>query len=288
MRPDQLKKFAIVLSSWLLLCIDAIAVEPQAWLESTRGGKAQVLQAAELNVAERLFKRTFNLGVSESLVRDWQKLGFELTLITYQGEKIAALRELPEDKRGRGAYLIRTELVSAPLLQAPHRYFDKHSGTLVMQLFLQGPFKAAAWNTVHRREADLARQQNSYFTAFARALTASLPDSLLIQVHGYSSAQRNTASGRESQLILSAGHHWPSNRHRLMADCLQQRVSNKAMLFPVQTRELGGTLNPVASALHEAGFDNFVHLELSASLRQQLSDDAGLSNALASCLLENF
>jgi len=286
MRPDQINKLFTLLAGWLLISFNAAAFEPEAWLKSTRGGKAPALQTAELKAAEQLFTRTFNLGMSDALVRDWQKIGFELTLITHQGEKIAALRELPGQKRGRGAYLIRQQSLSTPLLQAPHRYFDKRSGKLVMQLFLQSPFKAVAWNTVHRKKADLARQQNSYLTAFARAQTASLPESLLIQVHGYSSSQRNTPSGREAALILSAGHHWPSNRHRRLADCLQQRVSNKAMLFPMQTRELGGTLNPVASALHQAGFDIFVHLELSASLRQQLADDIRLRNELATCLSE--
>ena len=283
----RLDHIGLLLSGWLLLSTEIAAFEPDVWLKSSYGGQAAVTDMAELETARQLFMQTFKPGISDTLIRAWQKIGFELSVISYQGEKFAAIRELPGQKRGRGAYLVRLQELNTPLLQAPHRYFDKQSGKLLLQLFLNSPFKAAAWNTVHRKEMDLARLQNSYFTAFAQAHTASLPGSLLVQVHGYSTVVRKTDSGRASEIIISAGHKWPGKRHYRMAGCLQQRLTENTMLYPIQTPELGGTRNPVGHALHDAGFDNFLHLELSASLRQQLVSDRQSLNALALCLMES-
>jgi len=282
MRLDLVALFSGV----LLLSTKIAAFEPEAWLKSSYGGQASGIETAELDTAQQLFLQTFRLGVNDALVQAWQKIGFELTVITFQGEKFASIRELSEQKRGRGAYLIRLQDWKTPVLQAPHRYFDKKTGELLMQLFLEAPFKAAAWNTVHRKELDLAKQPNSYFTAFAKAQLASYPASLLVQLHGYAASKRITASGRASSIIISAGHKWPGKRHRRLTECLQQRLTDKAMLYPVRTPELGGTRNPVGHVFHEAGADNFLHLEVAAPLRQQLVEDRQALDTLSSCLME--
>jgi len=211
-------------------------------------------------------------------------LALDTIVFQEQGEPWLALMEASGSKRGRGFFLFRGNPAdSRHLLQAPHRHHDRSTGELQRQLFLEGRFRAAAWNTLHRREVDLARVPHSYFIALARA-TQEVGAGWVIQLHGFAKEKRKTVTGRASDLIVSSGHPAGSPVTRQLAECLRTDLPFKVVTYPEQVDELGGTRNPVGRALRNMDADRFLHLEMSAEFRDALLDSAGLRRVLISCL----
>lgn len=70
---------------------------------------------------------------------------------------------------------------------------------------------------------------------------------------------------------------------RRVATCLGS-IFPKVLVYPDDTRELGGTTNTVGKHLRTLGRDNFVHIELSYETRQRLAGDESRISELARCL----
>ncbi|MBE0490193.1 MAG: hypothetical protein IBX53_14055 [Halomonas sp.] len=202
---------------------------------------------------------------------------------------IVVLIEKQDDRLGRGLYAARVQGSTPLLIQAPHQYYDLHTGTLASQLFLESDAMASAWNTMHRYhgdDSDLVHISDSYLHALSRAFADVYPGGRILQLHGFSSAKRKSRAGREAEAILSDGSRKPLESLSQLTRCLSQRLGIRAMLFPRDVRELGATTNTVGSNLRARGFDGFVHLELESELRKRLISDADARNSLIQCVTE--
>lgn len=278
----------------LFYCTGAMATEspsasasPEMMLEQSLGGDYAPVSREAADRAERLFRRLLeNRETTEDDLGAWMDLGFSLQQLKAGGETLLALSETPQAKEGRGFFLFREKASHGRhILQAPHRRYDRGTGDLVLQLFDEGAFRAAVWNTIHRREGDLARLERSYFTALARA-TGSGGRDWTIQIHGFAKQKRKTPAGRASDIILSSGQDFVAPALRRLAGCLGAPLGLRVALYPEEVEELGGTRNPVGRTLRWMGADRFLHLELSAEAREALSGDPRARAALVRCLGE--
>ncbi len=269
-------------------------------IEATRDRSGYVTPSPdEVAVSERLFTRLIAGERSEGLERAFDAAGWQLD---DAGRRIAVVREMRDDRRGRGVYLVRNRARptsgKAVMLQAPHRFKDLDTGRILLRLFeADTSFTAAALNTVPRRydaagrevDADLAHLTDTHYIAFSRAFARRWPDGRIIQLHGYSSTSaRRSAAGRASDVIVSAGTADPSPRVRHLHRCLAARWPDREIkLYPDQVQELGGTTNTIGQALRAIDFDGFVHIELNRPVRIALRDQATIRDNLAACILEN-
>ncbi|MGE3297250.1 MAG: hypothetical protein AB7I68_07830 [Porticoccaceae bacterium] len=241
--------------------------------------------AAEIAQAEQQFKRLLAANPRAEPGTAWRQLGFE-SLATREGG-IWVLRERADRRRGRGFYAVRTGAGAPILLQAPHQYYDAHTGVIARQLLLESDAIAAAWNTAPRYQtetSDLVHIQNSYFHAQSRAFAALHPDGRILQLHGFSVGKRTSAAGRGAAAIVSSGTRTPSPAAAALAACLSSRLGIRALLYPRDVQELGATRNTLAADLRRRNFAGFLHLELSQALRHRLMNDAAARQVLIQCL----
>lgn len=220
----------------------------------------------------------------------WQALGFELARA---GDDIRVV----EDGDGSGGlYVVRSGETWPMAIQAPHRFFDRHTGTIADRLFAEGRFAAAAWNTVPRRSRnadgervvrDLAHRRDSYFNAFTRAFGRARPHGLVVQLHGFARSKRRTSAGRTADLILSDATRVPGPAVRAAAACFEREMQAVVRVYPTDVRELGGITNANAGALRELGLPGrFLHVEMSPEVRRRLRDEARARERFTGCLLK--
>ena len=202
------------------------------------------------------------------------------------------LKEPEGQCAGRGIYLVRSDTTLPLAVTAPHRGADRHTGTLAAQLFAESGAAAAAWNSAPRSPTaecpnalDLARAGQHPFTAFALAFAEVNPRGRIVQLHGFDRDKRADEAGRSAGLIVSNGTTEVDDALLDLADCLSVALDpHPVRVFPLETRELGALTNAQGAALRETGFNGFVHLELAADVRRQLTGDPALRAAVLQCL----
>lgn len=282
----RVRKHAIVIVLVMVLAagLAALLLPP---LRETRGIAPS--DSASFAASQRLFAAAL-VGA-----RNWQKDAAALGLEPRRDEPQlpgVLLAEPQGECFGRGSYLLR-EAGGLPLaLTAPHRGSDRHTGTLAAALYLETGAAAATWNSAPRRASqtcpaalDLAREPLHPFTAFALAFAERFPTGRVVQLHGFDGARRQGLAASEAAVIVSDGTDRPSEALLDLADCLSLALAPRAVLvYPFETRELGALSNAQGQTLRAAGFDGFVHLEMSAALRAELVADAGLRGRLGDCL----
>lgn len=280
-----------VLSLALLLGGQQVrAQEGAAWYEQARRGREyRVPDAVELAAAQRLFVRTLTGEEGESLAADWKAFGFELRSLPAANGPLLVLQERPEARRGRGFYLLRRSGAVGLCWQAPHSFRDEGTGALALLLMQEGRAFAASWNTVPRDldpagHSDLAHAEESYLTAFTRALLQVRPQLRVVQLHGFAKHKRITAAGNNADLILSGGERSPDPPLTGLGDCLQRALPLPVRLYPSQVRELGGTSNRIGRLLRQGGAGDFLHLEMSPDLRSLLRTEDSFRRNFAACL----
>ncbi|WP_432199960.1 hypothetical protein ACRAQ7_09755 [Erythrobacter sp. W53] len=222
-----------------------------------------------------------------------EDLGFQADRLTNApGTKVIA--EKAGSCAGQGVYWLREDAGAGLAITAPHRGSDRHTGSLAATLFLETGAKAAAWNSAPRRPTkqcdaalDLAKEKNHVFSAFTTSFAEFAQDSLIVQLHGFDGDRRKSLAAQEAGMILSNGTERPSEKLLDLADCLSIAFNpERVLVYPVGTRELGALQNAQGQLLREAGFDGFVHMEISADLRAELIEDGALRGKLAACLVE--
>lgn len=202
------------------------------------------------------------------------------------------VHEIERSCRGGGTYLVREKGESLPLLiSAPHRGSDRFTGTIALQLFLEGRAAATAWNSVRRRNgcdsgsSDLARLRRHPFTAFTVAFARAHPDGRVLQIHGFDPDRRDTSRARAASVILSSGSDRVSPAVRIVADCLRSQFPDEQIaVYPTDVRELGARRNAQGRRLRAIGFGAFVHAEISFDLRQRLMVEPDLRRRFGLCL----
>ncbi|TNE71782.1 MAG: hypothetical protein EP339_14310 [Gammaproteobacteria bacterium] len=193
--------------------------------------------------------------------------------------------------RGWGYYRFRSAPANSLVIQAPHQFFDRHTGAIARSLFEQAEVKALALNSTHRysdrREgtapSDLSHIPFSPFNALTRAIALSMPDAHIVQLHGYSADKRKTSAARNSDIIISSGPSAPQPRMLELADCLEASTPWQVKRFPGQVSELGGTRNFQGRLVHALGMPIFTHLELSRDVRDSLISDPQTLSRFARC-----
>jgi hypothetical protein len=245
--------------------------------------------AAELNRAASLFVRELAGATPVS----WNTLPMEAHALKCESDACVVVMEPEGDRSGRGFYLLRNTPSPRPwLLQAPHSRSDRYTEKIVKKLMEEGPFRAAAWNTMARKtpvaggpgKADLAHIPESYWQAFTQAFALVYPHGRIIQIHGFAKEKRKSASARKADMILSFGNRHPPPFLLEIAACMKKNLTAAVLVFPWETRELGATTNAQGKLLHRLGHGGFVHVEMSKALRKKLVRDADARKRFIGCL----
>ena len=265
------------------------------WTES-RSPVYQAPSLQQLDQAQALFEQTLRASDPVHHQQAWHKLGFELLPIPPGAPgtgTMFVLREMPGQQRGWGFFLFNPGAPQRWILQAPHSISDLHTGQIAAQLSTSGRFWAGAWNTVPRHyrnpldpsaSADLAHRQDSLLLRFTQAALTVQPQLAVLQLHGFASAKRRTVQAARSAAIISPGQNTRQALSTAFSQCLNDRLAEPILLFPRDTKELGGTTNTIARWLRSQNRSRFVHFEMALDLRQQLRRDSAFRTLLLDCL----
>lgn len=205
------------------------------------------------------------------------------------------LQEAIDKRTGRGLFAMRRgDKIKPWLLQAPHAKSDLYTGRIVAQIFSEREFKAAMWNSVPRKTrvesslmkmtADMAHLPNTYWQAVTGSFAQQYQNGKIIQIHGYAQSKRKSVAGRDSDVIISAGHKTPPLWVKQYAECLKKSLPVKVSLYPNDVKELGATTNVQGHLLQNLGFNGFLHIELSKPMRQQLLKRKDFRQILFACI----
>ncbi len=268
----------LLASALLSSCSPVIASDDLSLLwQAARQGRYVQASDRELQRAEELFVSELNQTDTEHLKKSWRALGWERKELGLNGRQCVVLHESEDQYTGRGFYLICPQAPRNVALQIPHSFSDRRTGEIGLQLANTAEFRLTAWNTTPRYEkrekarisTDLAHLPESYFTALTRAISRVSEIKQLVQLHGFSRAKRKT-SASSANIILSGGTRSPNESLKELAEKLRLQVDAETRLFPDEVQELGALTNRQGALLRAAGNCDFVHIEMSAELRQQL------------------
>lgn len=258
--------------------------------EASRGGQFRSPTVGETARAQALFARLLAGGSAAALAAELAALELHITPLPGD-EATLIVHEHAAARRGRGLFVLRPQH-AGDVLQVPHSFKDRQTREIGLQLFAEGRFAAAAWNTVPRWEerhgqridADLAHQSDSYFNAFTRAVGRHWPTARVLQIHGFDPDKRKSRAAADASLIISNGTSRSTAPLRSAAACLARDLAVNVGVYPDTVRELGGTTNAQGSVLRSIGHDGFVHLEMSADFRRRLSAEHATRRAWLNCL----
>ena len=212
--------------------------------------------------------------VLPAMVVQWKEIGWELRSIAQSNACV--LIELPNQRFGRGVYLIRRGIKSKLTVQAPHRFYDKKTGVIARKIFEEHDVWAVGSNTANRKKIDLAHSDRHYFNAFTEALVEVQSDVAIIQLHGFSSDNK-PVEGKSVSVIVSDTTKFPGRMARETATEFKTRFGKShTRLFPLEVRWLGGTKNSQGSLARQMGSVRFLHVEMNLEFRQRLVTDASV------------
>jgi hypothetical protein len=273
------------------------SVCPAALLAARKGGSApdryvtpSELERASFSVlVARLLAPGLDRERAETLARS---LGFRVQDMPEMPDTLL-LAELPTQRRGGGAYLLRPGSRSTAIVQAPHTFFDEGTLPLSCELFQRAQAAALFIDTAHRFKAaevdeqgaypaDVAHATDSLYQAATEGAFQVVSSRTVIQLHGFGPRESGAA------VVLSAGVALPTSPLPTRArDLLMPLVPGPVERFPDECQELGATTN-VQGALARAAGGRFLHVEMSAAFRQSLLSNSTLRarylDALATCL----
>jgi len=266
---------------------------PEVLVAARKGGSSPdryvIPTAAERTDMSRLFAQ-FGIEATGALSTPAQRLGFELAALPSQ-PGVWSLVEAADKKRGGGGYLLRLPSASRLIVQAPHTFYDEGTLPLACELFERAEAQALFIETAHRYKAaeagaagnfpaDLAHSEESLFQAATLGLLARRDGATIVQLHGFGPRE----SGAD--VVLSSGATETTPLVDAARRALSEVVGNVAR-FPQESRELGATTN-VQGALARRHGANFLHVEMSAELRQRLLADAELRARFLQALLRGL
>jgi len=206
------------------------------------------------------------------------------------------LVERQAERRGAGALVLRSGDAQPWVIEVPHSFFDEGTLEIGLNAFVWHRARALLVNTVHRYRAlatapddqasdaddddaspsDVAHAEASFFLTAHTACVDSLGDVGIVQLHGFSDASA------PADLVLSpAGSRAdPSS----IAEALERALGIRVAVYPRQIHKLGGTQNRQAHYSISVGRP-FLHVEMSKSLRKQLTQDPERLRRFADALL---
>lgn len=226
------------------------------------------------------------------------------------------LQELPDRERGSGTYLFNVGaagLAASVVLQAPHAYFDKQTGDIAAAVYFApdapAQLRALTTNSVHRYQTrpgvrkkapnsptDVCHNPEHVFSDVTTTLLTHGARGVF-QIHGFADrpadddadargAPDDDAPAEPSMLavVSAGGKQRPPGAARALAASLVQAFGPGVLSYPEQTKELGATTNAQAARVDAHAGAQFVHLELSSTLRKRLISDRGSARALQQAL----
>lgn len=241
------------------------------------GASFMIPNPAEVHTAEEMFRLLLMLSPTSPKVKEAvDALGFSVTSFLNGSELIYIVMEKEGCRKGRGFFLVREKGDIPVLLEAPHAGDDALTGNIVISLFLEHNVKAVAMNVVSRSQVDLAHVPVSYFQAVSLAFAKIYPRGIILQVHGFDMGKRNPDAPKDSHIIVTNGTRSPGQMLYTLCKSLKTALKISALLYPVDTKQLGATRNAQANLLSREGFSGFIHIEISKEWREKLSVNAPL------------
>ena len=235
------------------------------------------------NFKDLIVKTLGSQSVSLELSQQWDQEGWECRSVV--DSSLIVVAEKSNQRWGRGIYAIRTDSNSQIVLQAPHRFNDAKTGVIARKIFQEHDVWAVAFNTVHRKELDLAHCDRHYFNAFTEAVVALRSNSVMLQLHGFTNAKKTNA-GKSASLIVSDTTKFPGRHARRVAEEFKFSFGKShTRLYPIETRWLGGTDNHQANLMQQLGSTGFLHLEMNPPFRQQLASTASVREIFFASIL---
>ena len=252
--------------------------------ESIVGSQLVMPEETQIASFKKLIEKTLgSRTVDSELKLQWEQEGWECRSVS--DSNLIIVVEKSDQRWGRGIYAIRAGSSSQIVLQAPHRFNDAKTGVIARKIFEEHDVWAVAFNTVHRKELDLAHCERHYFNAFTEAVVALRARSVMLQLHGFSNATKTNA-GRSANMIVSDTTKFPGRYARRVAEEFKFNFGKShTRLYPLETRWLGGTNNHQANLVQQLGSVGFLHLEMNPSFRQQLASTASVREQFFASIL---
>jgi hypothetical protein len=171
-----------------------------------------------------------------------------------------------------GSYFIRLPLQNTRSLhlQIPHGQSDLMTDEIGHLLCKEYPFATCSFNNIHRRQYDFAHAGDSPFNELMNHYLAIDPESLFVQIHGFSTRKRQRGADQEADMILSGGS--PRKAGVIMSALNRLDLSSPPTIrvYGAHTMALGATTNSQnrSLALHRNG--HFLHIEVAYKIRKKL------------------
>lgn len=260
------------------------------WALKVQAGDNNLYQnpsSIQLEKAQLLFENLLSLKKLKSAKETAKELG----LHWYENERHIRLTD--KKKIGWGDYRFSKKSTNPNViaLQAPHRYYDKHTGVIAKKLFKHGFVTSIALNSLPRYTAiendhgvaDLARLSHSFHNAYTRAFVSHYPFGKLIQIHGFSAKKRHSTIAQNAHIILSNASHLYSE-YLLQLQACQIKNDWKSIRYPQQVSELGATQNSIGILMRHLGHPGFYHIELNLKARKSLIQQESTLIEFGKCL----
>jgi len=234
------------------------------------------------------------------LVKGAQDVRLSLVLWRINDEHYWLLGDSQDSLTGAGRYLFRVRPRSTAnrLLQAPHAFFDRHTGAIAAQLFFSkegSGFRAFFANSIQRYQASAGGPRTSGASAsdvchnpehlFSTATLAARRSgaSLVLQLHGFG----EKTLPNDVSAVVSAGRSRSTTADSVrVAGGLRALLGPNVKLFPNEIQALGATQNVQGRLVRDPQGNGFVHVELSLKIRESLLNNDSLRKKLASMLAE--
>lgn len=283
------------LSCALGLLLHALPAQSESagipWYENVpRSDYYQSVTPAKQTVLEESFLALFRDHQSDALTEF-----YDLQRADWREHEVMLAASKPD--LGWGVWGYRPQARQQIFLQAPHRFFDLDTAAIAEMGWQAGIAELFMMNSVHRHagqvqdpvvNSDMSSARRSALLAASEAWLAVNPDGIIVQLHGFATAKRETPEARSAGIILSHG-----TRERFLTDtrlhsiqaCLTRLLNVQVLRYPEQVGELGGTLNNVAKALASWGkSEQFIHVEMSREVRETLVKDEEKTRLALQCI----
>jgi hypothetical protein len=255
-----------------------------ASLSTHAAPEVSTLSNSQFTELQILFKQLISTKTPPSKAQ-WSLAGISMT----ENEQTITLQADNKKLFSIGEAVIKKQrdLSTSPLmLQAPHQFYDLHTGKLANNLFKDDKYHIKMLNSAQRyssKHADLAHQTLSIFSAFAEVFTQENIQAKIVQLHGYTAKKRKTNAGRYADVIISNGTKYPDNSLRELQVCHRTELGLVTRIYGYDVFELGATTNKIGIRLNKNQEGQFIHIELSKDTREKFEDTEWL-RSFSKCL----
>ena len=194
--------------------------------------------------------------------------------------------------RGSGIYIRRCGAHTEPLVvQAPHGYYDLHTGRIARQVFRDTGARWLMLNSLQRYKsrkgetpsdafhpADAAHNHRLLFQAVTKGILEASPSILFAQLHGFEERSHGVDA------ILSDGRRSPQTWSARLATAWKP-PGLRVEVYGANGRGLGGTTNVQGNLINAAG-GRFLHVEMTTAVRERMKKKDEFRKTLSAALVK--